>query len=81
MKSLIAATIAFVMVAPSVAFAAPSAQSLSLSLSNAAVQPVRASAKTGKKLKAVQGLSLIIGGILIAGGGICALACGGSKSK
>ena len=45
----IAAALAIVttLVTPSIAFAAPAVQALSLS--NAAVQPVRAAAKSGKK--------------------------------
>jgi hypothetical protein len=78
MKRIVTVVAALAMVAPSIAFASPAAEALSLN--NAAVQPVRASATVGKKLKAVDNTTLIIGGILILAGGACAIWCGGGSS-
>ena len=80
MKRFVTMAVALAMVTPSIAVARPAVQALSLS-NAAAVQPVRASAKSGKKLKADgNNTAMIIVGILAIAGGICAVACG-SKSK
>jgi hypothetical protein len=80
MRSFVSIAAALAMVTPSVAFAEPAVQALSLS--NAAAQPLRASAKTSKKLK-IDGnnTALIILGIFGTAGAICAVACGSNSPK
>jgi len=79
MKRIVTMVAALAMVTPSIAFAEPAAKALSLT--NAAVEPVRASAPVGKKLKAVGTATGIIAGAVIATGIACAIWCGGSHSK
>jgi hypothetical protein len=80
MKRLVSMVVALTMMTPSIAFAEPAVQALSLN--NAAVQPLRASAQNNKKIMHISdssfGLPLLIG--LIVAGGICAVACGGGKT-
>ena len=77
MKKIVSALVVAALMAPSVASAATAAGSLSVK--SAAVQPVRAAAKSGKS-KAVS-TPVIILAALAAVGGIVAIADGGSDSK
>ncbi|MDG2005278.1 MAG: hypothetical protein P8J20_18300 [Novosphingobium sp.] len=69
MKRLLATFVAVALVTPSIAAAKPAAQSLSLS-NAAAVQPVRASALTAKKLRSADDpntLYYVLGAIAVGG--------------
>ena len=81
MERLITTVAAFAMITPSIAFAEPAAQALSLN-NSAAVQPVRASSATGKKLNAGTGnVVMLLIAIAVLGGGACAIWCGGGDSN
>ena len=78
MKRLVTTLAAIALAAPSIASAQPAAKALSLS--NAAVQPVRASVAMPKKLKAMDDTLMAVGGVIVVGGILCIILCGGSDS-
>jgi hypothetical protein len=71
MKRLVSTLAAIALAAPSIGYAAPAAQSLSLK-NAAAVQPVRASAAVAKKNRADNTVVLAVAGGLIILGILCA---------
>jgi hypothetical protein len=80
MKRLVTTLAALALATPSIASAETAAKALSLS--NAAVQPVRATAPMAKKkMNAVDDAVMIALGALAVAGIICAIACSGSKVK
>ena len=79
MKRILVLCVAISIAVPSMGHAKTATQVLSLD--NAAVQPVRASAQTRKKLKADDNTAAIILGIFTVTGGVCAVTCGGKKSR
>jgi hypothetical protein len=80
MKRLVTTLAALALATPSIASAESAAKALSLS--NAAAQPVRATAPMAKKKLAAVDDAVMIGlGLLAVGGIICVIVCGGSKIK
>jgi hypothetical protein len=79
MKRCVALIAALALGLPSYALAEPAAKALSVN--NAAVQPIRASARSGKKLKATDDkITAGIVGVLVVLAGVCAAgACSGGK--
>jgi hypothetical protein len=78
MKKFISALALVALMAPSVASAATPAESLSVK--SASVQPVRASAKSGKAKADSASIPVIVLALLAVGGAI-AMISGGSDSK